>query len=460
MRLARLLPRSITGQMMAVLGASFVLLLVVLTVLEFLEYDNVADTADSDVTVRRLARVLPIVQNIGVEESIAYLHRISHCHDGYAISEGPYSSLRESDQATSVLRRLVRELSIDAADVRVGFATLMQSDFSYDDCAPNEMSFPLQGIVVSIRIAPRRWLNAEVHPHEWHVTPSMTDWLLRSGAAFLIIGCIAVFFVRRVSQPLKTLTDAAGSFAADFEVTNLKETGPPDVRRAIRSFNDMQQQVRDEMGRRTNTLAAISHDIRSPLTALRVKAELVENDELRGDQIASIEKMERITATALAFLKGESRSEPKRTIDLGALVESVCNDQREAGADVRFTCTETIQYSCRADALYRAVNNLIDNSIKYAGKATVSVEQDQDSINIVVVDQGPGISVDELTRALEPFERLSAARNSDAGGFGLGLAIVKAVTEGHDGVLSIVPNIPQGLLVMIKLPIPLMGEAK
>ncbi len=452
MRIARLLPQSITGQMMAVLAASFVLLLAALTVLEFLEFDSVADTANSDFTVRRLSRVLPIIQSIGPQETTAYLERVSHCHDGYAMSDAPYALLQITDETTAFQSKLVRELSIDEANIRAGFATLYQDDFSYRDCAADEMSFPLQGIVVSIRIAPDRWLSAEVHPHEWHLTPGMSDWLLRSGAAFLIIGGIAVLFVRRVSQPFKTLTDAAGSFAADFEVSELAETGPPDVRHAIRSFNLMQQQVRDEMGRRTHTLAAISHDIRSPLTALRVKAELIENEELRADQIASIEKMERITASALAFLKGESRSEPKRTVDLGALVESVCDDQSETGAAVRFTCTKAIHYSCRADALARAVNNLIENAVKYAGGAAVSVEQSENDIEIVVADRGPGISADELTRALEPFERLSVARNSNTGGFGLGLAIVKAVTEGHEGILSIEPNVPTGLVVTIWLP--------
>jgi len=403
-------------------------------------------------TIRRFTRILPILQSVPNDQIVTYLGRVSHCHDGYTLSEISYQALRATDQTDGIGAEIARALAMDGESIRVGFATFGRGDFAYRECEPTEMQFPLEGMVVSLRIAPGQWLNAEIHPHEWHVTPSMNDWLIRSGAVFLLIGGIALLFVRRLSKPFKNLTDAAKSFAADFKVTELDETGPLDVKRAIRSFNMMQRQVTDEMKRRTHTLAAISHDIRSPLTALRVKAELIEDPNVRADHIASIDKMERITASALAFLRGESRNEPKRQVDLGTLVECECVEFRESGATVSFECAKTINYACRPDALTRAVDNLIENAIKYAGSAHVSVEDAGDYIEISVSDHGPGIPDNKIASVLAPFERLSDARNSDAGGFGLGLAIARAVAEGHDGGLRLEPNDPTGLVVVINLP--------
>jgi len=452
MILKRLTPQNIAGQMMAVLFVSFALLLAVLTVLEFLEYDNVVDTAEGEFTTKRLGRILPILESIRDDETAVYLARVSHCHDGYTLSDAPDDTLRRTEKTDEIATTIGEELSVDSEFVRVAFATFEQADFSFSECSAGEMKFPIEGMVVSFRLASGQWVNAEIHPHEWHFTPSMTDWLIRSGAAFLLIGGVALIFVRRLSKPFKNLTDAAKTFASGLQMVELEETGPPDIKRAINSFNMMQRQVINEMKRRTNTLAAISHDIRSPLTALRVKTELIDDEDVRADHLASIEKMERITASALAFLKGEARNEPKRQVDLGILVESECADFRELGAAVSFDCNKTIHYTCRPDALARAIRNLIENAIKYAGHADVSVSDEGDHIAIAITDTGPGIPTDKMADVLEPFERMSEARDSNTGGFGLGLTIAKAIIEGHDGVFKLKPNAPAGLIVLIKLP--------
>ena len=450
--LRRLIPQSITAQMMAVLGISFVFLLLSLAILEFLEHDNVVETVESDFTKKRLERVLPVVKSIRSNEVKRYLARISHCHDGYTLTNLPYQGLRYSVQTDKLATNLSRTLAIEKNLVRVGFASFEKKDFSYSDCNDAEINFPLEGIVVSIRLSPNRWLNTEIHPHEWHFTPSLSDWLVRSGTAFLLIGGIALLFVRRLSMPLKALSDAAKNFASGLEVTNIPESGPPDVKNAIHAFNKMQRQVSDEVERRTHTLAAISHDVRSPLTALRVKAELLEDPETRADHLVSIEKMERITSSALAFLKGESRNEPKRRVDLGQLVDSVCAEFRDFGEPVSFKCPQSIQYACRPDALERAIHNLIENAIKYAKNVEVHVAKQRDYVEISVVDQGPGIPREKFDQLLKPFARLSTARESETGGFGLGLSIANAVAEGHDGFLDLSQNGAQGLKATINLP--------
>jgi len=448
----RLLPQSIPGQMTAVLGISFTFLLIILATFEYLEYENVVDTVEGDFTKRRLSRIIPVLNSINSNEVESYLAHISHCHDGYTLTKTAYQEARQSQQTTAMAARLSKKLSLKESQVEVGFASFRKEDFSYRDCDDSEMVFPLEGIVVSIRLSADRWLNAEVHPHEWHLTPSMSDWLLRSGSAFILIGVVALLFVRRLSQPFKVLADAAKRFAGGMEATEIDETGPQDVKKAISSFNRMQHQVLQEMERRTNTLAAISHDIRSPLTALRVKAELLEDPAIRADYLVSIEKMERITSSALAFLKGESRGELKRCTDLGELVDSVCAEFRDIGESVGFKCSDSIHYACRPNALERGIHNLIENAVKYAKDIEVKIERRAARIEISVSDHGPGIPDDQIADLLKPFARLSQARESDAGGFGLGLSITEAVAEGHDGFLTLTQNKPRGLVATINLP--------
>jgi signal transduction histidine kinase len=236
------------------------------------------------------------------------------------------------------------------------------------------------------------------------------------------------------------------------EATEVAEDGPIDLRRAIRSFNAMQRQVAGEMARRTGTLAAISHDVRTPLTALRVKAEMVDDPALRASLIGSVERMERIAASALEYLKGESRAEPMRAVDLSALLESECAEFEELGHDVSFVGEHGVQTTCRPEALARAARNLIDNAIKYGGSARVSLRVEPGFVVIAVADEGPGLPEDERRRAIEPFERLSTARETGSGGFGLGLAIVRAIAEGHEGELALTKNEPHGLLATIRLP--------
>ena len=366
--------------------------------------------------------------------------------------DSPFGTTAHTDDTHRLAQSLSRALSLDSQRVEAGHARLTREDFSYRRCGPWEIDLPMDGIVISVQLQSGRWLNAEVHPHEWHFRQKL-DWMLKVTAAFVFVGAVALFFIRRVGRPLNQLTAAARSFAEGMEATEVAEDGPIDLRRAIRSFNAMQREVAGEMARRTQTLAAISHDVRTPLTALRVKAEMVDDAAVRDSLIAGIERMERITVSALEYLKGESRGEPMRRVDLSALLESECAEFEELGHDVAFVGEHAVQHTCRPEALARAVRNLIDNAIKYGRSARVGLRSAPGFVEIVVADDGPGIPQDKLRLATEPFERLSQARELDRGGFGLGLAIVRAIAEGHEGQLTLAKNEPNGLLATIRLPV-------
>ena len=436
---------------MAILALSLMLLFAVLTVLEILEHDSSIETANSDGTLDRLKGLYPVLERIDEDQLAGILSIASSCHAGYTVTDEPFRLDRSTVETDRLQLRLAQELSLAAQRLIVGHARLTREDFSYEKCSPSEIDLPIEGIVISVKLHSGKWVNAEVHPHEWHFREKM-GWMTRASGAFIFVGGIAIFFMRRMIKPLNSLTSAAQRFGEGLKVSELAEEGPIDVRRAIRSFNTMQQQVADEVAKRTNTLAAISHDVRTPLTALRVKAELLEDEDVREDLISSINKIEEITASALEFLRGQSRNEPMRLVDLSALLESECLDFEETGRNATFIGEYNIHHMCRPDALGRAVRNLIDNATKYANSATVALHRGLRVIDITISDNGPGIPADQMELALEPFERLSEARESSRGGFGLGLAIAKAISEGHDGKLILGANDPTGLIATIRLP--------
>jgi signal transduction histidine kinase len=211
--------------------------------------------------------------------------------------------------------------------------------------------------------------------------------------------------------------------------------------------------VADEVERRTTTFAALGHDLRTPLAGLRLKTELVEDPKLRAELLVSIRKMESIADASLAFLRGESLDEPKRLVDLNALVESEVVEFEENGEPVTMEPGPALRCRCRPDSIARAVRNLVENALKYGGRADVRVVDAGPWAEIQVRDQGPGIPPDPGLDLTRPFVRHPAARSADPGSFGLGLAVVKAVADAHDGQFELRPNDPVGLIAALRIPV-------
>ncbi|MFK7954903.1 MAG: ATP-binding protein [Lysobacterales bacterium] len=440
-------------QIFAILSVAFGALLVGTVVYQLSQHRTVEQEALSEQPVTAIKVRLPIVESIRPEELQGFVETTSICHKGFSVSDAPYRSHSNTPKADEIRAFITEELRRSIDDVSVSFNYFSQEDFAYGECESGEFDFPVAGIVVSVRMDSGQWLNIEVHAHKFELFGDQWDSILRIVLFFLLVGAAVLFLIRRLTRPLSKLTAAASSFGSDLKVEEINEAGPIDIRIAIRSFNTMQREVRDEMKRRTQMLAAVGHDIRTPLTGLRVKAELIDDEQTRDDIIKSIRKMERITESALNYVRGESRSEPKQNVDLRALIESECSEFEELGEIVTFSGNPSIHYSCRPIALGRAIRNLIDNAVKYAAGASVELTKGTVNIEIRVLDEGPGLSDQQRSAAFEPFNRLSQARESEKGGFGLGLSIAKAIIDGHDGTLTLEANTPKGLIAVIKLPL-------
>jgi len=443
--------RSLEGRMIAVLALALLGLFVTLAIMEMLQHDTAVETAASGAPLERLQGVYTVLNSVDNGSVDGVLNIASSCHFGYTVSPQPFARGRATAQTQRLQSGLAQQFSLDAQRINVTQARLTREDFSYSKCRHSEIDLPVEAVVISLQLDSGAWLNAEVHAHEWHWREKL-DWMMRAAAAFVFVGGIAIFFMRRLNRPLNRLTDAAQRFGTGLQVAPVPEDGPIDLQRAIRSFNEMQRQVADELARRTSTLAAISHDVRTPLTALRIKTELIDDAELREDMIASINRMETITASALEFLQGGAHAEPMRCVDLSELLESECQEFAELGKPASFTGAYGIRCNCRPDALARAVRNLIDNAIKYGGAAQVSLSADSKRVEISVADNGPGIAPELRERALRPFERLSQTNHEGKVGFGLGLAVAQAVAAGHGGEIILDTNRPTGLIARLRFP--------
>jgi signal transduction histidine kinase len=450
-----LAPRSMEGRMIAVLALALLGLFAALAVLEVWEHETALEAASSNTPLERLQSLYAVLNGIDGASVPGVLQVASSCHAGYTVSPRPFARGQSTAETVQLHSKLAGQLALDQRRLSITQARLTRDDFSYWKCRHSEIDLPVDAVVVSLQLDSGAWLNAEVHAHEWHWREKL-DWMFRASLAFVFVGGIAIFFMRRLNRPLNRLTDAAQRFGAGLQVAPVPEDGPIDLQRAIRSFNEMQRQVADELARRTSTLAAISHDVRTPLTALRIKTELIDDVELRADMVASINRMETITASALEFLQGGAHAEPMRCVDLSELLESECQEFAEVGQPAAFIGAYGVRCNCRPDALARAVRNLIDNAIKYGGGASVEVRLDSDSVEISVSDDGPGIAPELRERALRPFERLSQTNHGGATGFGLGLAVAQAIAAGHGGELILDAHRPtgqsQGLVARLRFP--------
>ncbi|WP_182086230.1 ATP-binding protein [Aureimonas sp. ME7] len=275
---------------------------------------------------------------------------------------------------------------------------------------------------------------------------------LTLGLTAALVALVGAFTARRIARPLRQLTTAAESLGRGEAGPPLCECGPDDIRRTAEAFNRMQERLHRFVEDRTRMLAAISHDLRTPLTTLRLRAELVEDANLQGRMLSTIDEMQAMADATLALIRQETTAEATRTIDLCALVESTCADLAELGHDVTFEACERLPYRCRPDGLRRAVRNLVENAARYAGGAHVRLVTTRTSVEIVVDDDGPGIPPDKLDEVFAPFYRLEGSRSRETGGAGLGLSIARAIARQHGGDITLRRRAP-GLSAAVTLPL-------
>lgn len=270
----------------------------------------------------------------------------------------------------------------------------------------------------------------------------------------LMVGTAAYVLMGRATRPIRLFAAQASEVGRQLDAPPLDETGPADVRAAARAFNQMQDRLRRLISGRTQMLAAISHDMRTPLTRLRLRIELLEAGTERDRLLRTLEEMETMVLSVLQFIGGSTPAEPPRDIDITALVDSICMDMAATGLPVAFEGPSSpLCLRCRPAVLRRAVENLIDNAVRYGRLARVRIAHDDDKVRIMIRDEGPGVPEESMEQIVQPFVRGEASRSRDTGGHGLGLSTALTIAHAHGGDL-LLENLPDsgGFRATIVLP--------
>ncbi len=268
-----------------------------------------------------------------------------------------------------------------------------------------------------------------------------------------LIGLLAYVVSKIAARPIGQLAHAASQLGQDIDHPPLKETGPREIRLAAKAFNAMQALIRRQIQHRTHMLAAITHDLQTPLTRLRLRLEKVQDQELQTKLLGDLSVMQSMVREGLDLARSMDSAEKMQRLDIDSLLDSLCADAVDAGQQVTLTGQTHAFVQAQPGALRRCITNLLDNAIKYGHTASVTAARDQEHIVIQINDDGPGIAAEELERVFDPFYRLETSRSRDTGGTGLGLTIARNIAAKHGGRLQLTNRPEGGLTATLTLPV-------
>ncbi len=282
------------------------------------------------------------------------------------------------------------------------------------------------------------------------LTPSIPYLALFLALIALLAYCVA----RMTARPIRLLASAAGALGSDLDRAPLTETGPTEIRQAAAAFNAMQARIRRQVQHRTHMLAAITHDLQTPLTRLRLRLGKVGEPDLRNKLIGDLGQMQSMGREGLELARSMDSQEALQRLDINSLVDSVCADASDAGHDVQLQECAGLFVMAQPNALRRCLINLLDNAIKYGKSARVSVTQESpERVRVLIHDAGPGLPPDQMESVFDPFFRLETSRSRDTGGTGLGLTIARNIAENHGGTLVLCNHPDGGLEARLMLPL-------
>ena len=311
--------------------------------------------------------------------------------------------------------------------------------------------------VIGMRLPDGEWVNVTValkRLRPWHSPTFLAAFVLMTVAAALL----TLWAVRRLIAPVRALAEAAEALGRDVNAAPLPEGGPTEVAVAAVAFNTMAGRIRRFVQDRTELLAAIGHDLRTPITRLKLRAEFVDDEELRAKILADLEELEAMVSATLAFGRDARTTEPVSPLDLAELLRTILDETGDANPDMleklRYDGPAHLTVRARSLALKRVLVNLVTNAVNYGGSALVRLSTDGEHMVVVEIeDDGPGIPPNELDQVFEPFHRGEPSRNRETGGVGLGLPIARNIMRAHGGDVTISNRPAGGAKATVTLPV-------
>ncbi|MBC3302407.1 HAMP domain-containing protein [Pseudomonas sp. SWRI18] len=306
--------------------------------------------------------------------------------------------------------------------------------------------------VLLMQLADRSWLMFSTGARSWGMDDGPRSLIV---VLLVLISTALVTLVatRRLAHPLQHFAQGARRFGSDFRAPPIEPVGPHEIRQAILAFNSMQAQLRHFIQDRTQMLAAISHDLRAPLTRLRLRGEFIEDTDQQQRLFRDVDEMQAMINTALEFFRDDARLEQATQLDLAELLQTLIDDYRDQAIDLTFNGPPRLVYFGRPLGLKRVMTNLMDNAIHYGTAPQIELQHKQGEVVIRVLDRGPGISKEHLEDVFLPFYRLEGSRNKSTGGVGLGLSTARAIVLEHGGTLTLAERQGGGLEAVVILPV-------
>jgi signal transduction histidine kinase len=310
---------------------------------------------------------------------------------------------------------------------------------------------------MGLQLPDETWLDVDAKvppPEPWQSPNFLVAFVLMTIAA----GALTVWAVRRLTLPVRLLAEAADRLGRDVNAPPLPEMGPIEVATAAAAFNTMATRIRRFVQDRTFLLTAIGHDLRTPITRLKLRAEFMEDEEQRRKMLADLDELETMVAAALHFGRDVSGSESVTPLDLAELARTVLDETSDAEPEVTdrlsYEGVDHLTVNARPMAIKRALTNLVTNAIKYGGNARIVLHPPRNgTVELDVEDDGPGIPAEDLDRVFEPFQRLEGSRNRETGGSGLGLPIARNILRAHGGDVVLTNRQEGGARATMLLPI-------
>jgi signal transduction histidine kinase len=471
--MSRWLPHSIAGRTVLVLVLGLAATQFLAAFLRYSDRDRALAALEDVRIAEQVAMVTGLIEETAPPERRRLAERLARPVLQVRWGDRPVLPAGAAGDETELMRRVIEaRLSrpVEPRGVRVGYSDgnpvrLADEESRLGELPATEFDRVIERLasgrdyLISVQLDDRSWLNFHaplVESLGWWSSRSIASTLLTiAGVIFL-----SLWAVRRFAAPLEGFGRAAERLGADIGAPALPERGPDEVRQTARAFNRMQARLKRFVEDRVQMAGAISHDLRTPVTRLRLRAELLDDADQRARMLADLREIEAIIASTLAFSRedGALGHEPAARTDLVALVESVCHDMADAGLPVAFGGGGRLVGDCRPLALRRALANLVDNAVKYGTRARVRVRADEDAAIgpaavVEIDDDGPGIPEPELERVFRPYVRLEPSRSRDTGGIGLGLTLARATLRAHGGEVALANRPEGGLRATVTLPL-------
>ena len=459
--MTRLLPKSLFGQTLLILLAGFVASHLIGAWIYAADREQAVRAIGGLALAQRVANVTQLVMTAPADWRARIVAASND--QSFRVSLAPQPPAIAADGASDPAARAIGEFLAErlpegsARQIRVAVSNAAPPPFAMLHGHSMPMGPMLhamgawRGLDVAVPVGGGQWLTfASALPD---TGPAVSRRFVVSMAVMVaIILVVSVWAVRRVTAPLGEIAQAAERLGKDIAAPPLAEIGTIEMRRAVQAFNGMQARLRRMVEDRMRMLAAISHDLRTPLTLLRLRAEDVENAEERERMLATIADMIGMIEATLAFARDEAVAAPRRRIDLTALLATIVDDMAAAGRAVTMAAAPSVVCDCEPGALKRALSNLIDNAVKYGKSAHAAIRALPGAIEITIDDTGPGIPEAALAQVFQPFFRLEESRSRETGGIGLGLAIAQSIVQAHGGEITLANRKEGGLRATVSLP--------